>query len=89
MMAKIKDYLNIFFIYSFLGFIFENIVTGPLFYSGVLKGPWTFIYGIAILIIIGVDKFLRQFKLNKWLEILIFYIMITIILVLVEYSGGM
>ncbi len=89
MMKKIIYYVNIFLFYSFLGFLFESVVTNSFFNSGVLRGPWTFIYGIAILIIILVDKFLKQFKLKKGLEIIIFYVMITIILALVEYSAGM
>lgn len=89
MIKKIFYYINIFLFYSFLGFLFENVVTNSLFYSGVLKGPWTFIYGFAILIIIIVDKFLKQFKLHKWVEIILFYILITIILALIEFSTGM
>lgn len=43
-------YINCFFLYSFLGFIIENIVhlinkddSG----SGILYGPWTPIYGVG------------------------------------------
>ena len=41
-------YINLFFIYSLLGFLFENflnIITNATFNSGVLYVPWTFIYG--------------------------------------------
>ena len=85
-------YLNTFFIYSFLGFIFENILNVILnsnFNSGILYGPWTFIYGFAIFAIMFLDKFLKRFKLKKWLEVLLFYLGATIIMTLIEFSGGM
>lgn len=91
-MVKFMYYINIFFIYSFLGFIFENIfsaVTNSNFNSGVLYGPWTFIYGIAIFFIMALNRFLRQYKLQKWMEIVLFYIGATIIMTLIEFSGGM
>ncbi len=85
-------YLNIFFIYSILGFIFETTlcsIISPGFSSGVLYGPWTFIYGLAIFLIMGIDKFLKRFKLKKWLEIILFYLTVTIIVTILEFSGGM
>ena len=85
-------YINIFFIYSFLGFLFENglnLVTNANFNSGVLYGPWTFIYGIAIFVNMGLDKFLKKYDLNKWFKVLIFYVVITIFMTLIEFSAGM
>ncbi len=85
-------YINIFFIYSFLGFIFENVLnifTHAHFNSGILYGPWTFIYGFAILTIMVVDKGLKKFKLDKWAEIFLFYIWATIFMTFIEFSGGM
>ena len=89
---KVCYYINIFFIYSFLGFLFEStlsLIKGTNFNSGILYGPWTFIYGIAIFIILVINRFLKQFKLPKWLEILIFYIMASILMTLIEFSAGM
>ena len=91
-MVKFMYYINIFFIYSFLGFLFENlfiVISNSNFNSGVLYGPWTFIYGIAIFVLILFYKFLRRYKLNKWLEIFIFFIGATILMTLIEFSGGM
>ncbi len=91
-MVKIMFYINIFFIYSFLGFLFENglsLIMNSNFNSGVLYGPWTFIYGIAIFFIMAFNKFLKQFKFNKWLEVLLFYLGVTILMTLIEFSGGM
>ena len=85
-------YVNIFFIFSFIGFLFENVLnifTNDNFNSGVLYGPWTFIYGIGVSLMVIVYKFLQQYHLKKWKEVVLFYIIITIVMTLVEFSGGM
>ena len=85
-------YINVFFVYSFLGFIFENIVnifTHAHFRSGLLYGPWTFIYGFAIYALMIIDKILKKFKLDKWLEIFLFYVCATFVMTLIELSGGL
>ena len=85
-------YVNIFFIFSFIGFLFENVLnifTNDNFNSGVLYGPWTFIYGIGVLLMVIVYKFLQQYHLKKWKEVVLFYIIITVVMTLVEFSGGM
>ena len=85
-------YVNVFFIFSFIGFLFENVLnifTNDNFNSGILYGPWTFIYGIGVLLMVIVYKFLQQFHLKKWKEVVLFYIIITVVMTLVEFSGGM
>ncbi len=85
-------YVNIFFIYSFLGFLFENIVrfvTNSNFNSGILYGPWTFIYAIAIFVLMFLDKQIKKLKFDKWAEIVLFYGIATIVMGLIEFSGGM
>lgn len=85
-------YVNVFFIFSFIGFLFENflnVFVNDNFNSGILYGPWTFIYGIGALIIVVLNKFLKQYHLKKWVEIILFYVGITIFMTLVEFSGGM
>ena len=65
--VKIMYYINIFFIYSFIGFLFESVVTSfnnSTFNSGVLYGPWTFIYGIAIFILIWIFATLCYTSVN-------------------------
>ncbi len=84
-------YLNLFFIYSFLGFLFENflsLVISSNFNSGILYGPWTFIYGFAIFILIWLDKFLKNKKLNKWGEVFLFFIGASFLMTALEYLGG-
>lgn len=92
-MKKILYCINTFFLYSLLGFLFESIlmmIAGNHFFnSGVLYGPWTFIYGIAIFFILFLDRFLKQFKLPKWIEIVLFYLGACVLMTLIEFSGGM
>lgn len=91
-MVRLVYYVNMFFIFSFLGFLFENLLnvfTNANFNSGILYGPWTFIYGIGVLLIIVVRKFLAQYKMKKIIEIGIFYLIITILMAIVEFCGGM
>ena len=85
-------YVNIFFIFSLIGFFFENALNyfaNGTFNSGILYGPWTFIYGIGALLIVVVRKFLAQYHLKKWKEVILFYLLITIFMTLVEFAGGM
>lgn len=65
-----------------------NIFTNDNFNSGILYGPWTFIYGIGAFLIIFWGRFLRQYHLKKWKEVILYYLGITILMTLVEFSGG-
>ena len=90
--GDVMYYVNIFFVFSFLGFLFENVLnifTNDNFNSGILYGPWTFIYGIGALLIVFLNKFLAQYHMKKWKEVIIFYLGITILMTLVEFGGGM
>lgn len=86
-------FINSFFIYSILGYIIEIIfafligANNPE--SGFLYGPCTPIYGIAaILITIVSEKLFKSLHLPRWIETIIVFIIITIILMLLEYIGG-
>lgn len=85
-------YLNIFFVYSILGFIYEillAIILGNNISSGILYGPWTMIYGFGSLIILLYSKMLfRKLKLKKIIEIILFFISVTILLTILEFIGG-
>lgn len=85
-------YLNCFFIYSFIGFLYENIINyikHKKFGSGMLYGPWTPIYGLGAVLILIISKFLFNIlNLNKYLEILIILIILIIILTILELIGG-
>lgn len=85
-------YINSFFIYSILGFLFESIIgffrkTG--FSSGILYGPWTPIYGIgANIILILSDYIFHGLNFVKWREVIIVFFAVMIILTFIEWLGG-
>ena len=85
-------YLNCFFIYSFIGFLYENIIEfikGKEIGSGMLYGPFTPIYGIGALLILVISIFIfNMLNLNKILEIIIIVSSLTIILTFLEWLGG-
>ena len=83
--------LNIFLIYSILGFFFELVMC--LFMkkrpkSGIMYGPWTPIYGIGVLIMLLVKHTLERFHLNKLVELILFFVIIVIVLMILEQLGG-
>lgn len=85
-------YINCFLTYSILGFILEMLfgyAIGADANSGILYGPWTFIYGIAsILIIIISKKLFRNLHMNRFLETIIVFFVLFIILMFLEWLGG-
>ncbi len=90
-MVEFMRFVKLFLIYSILGYLLETL--GTVYYdkhfnSGILKGPFTIIYGIAIFIILGLNYFTKKIKDRKK-EVITFYVLITIILTVLEYSAGM
>ncbi len=85
-------YLNCFFIYSIIGYIAElifGLVIGADVKSGILYGPWTFIYGFAAIIIILIsDKCFKKLHMNKILETVIIFIILLFSLMTLELLGG-
>ena len=85
-------YINTFIIYSLLGHFLE--ITAQSFYlknpnSGILFGPWTPAYGIGCIIILLTYKTIfKKMKTNKILEILVAFIVVSILLSLIEFLGG-
>lgn len=85
-------YLNCFFIYSILGFLFETIValiTKSGFKSGILIGCWTPIYGIgSVLILLLSHYFFMNLHLPRWVETIIVFFVLTIFLSCIELLSG-
>ena len=85
-------YLNTFLIYSILGFLLETIrsfFVNSKFTSGIMYGPWTPIYGLGIVLIILISNYLfSHLHLSRWVETLITFIVITLVLTLLEWIGG-
>ncbi len=76
-------YINIFFIYSILGFIVETFFVSME--SGILYGPWTIVYGFGMTFIYLVyDKFLHKFKYRYLYLFLISFVFLPIF----EIIGG-
>lgn len=85
-------YLNTFLLYSILGFLLETVrsfLVNSKFTSGILYGPWTPIYGIGIVIVILISNYLFvHLHLSRWAETFITFVIITLILTLLEWIGG-
>lgn len=85
-------YLNTFLLYSILGFLLETVrsfLVNSKFTSGILYGPWTPIYGIGIVIVILISNYLfAHLHLSRWIETFITFVIITLILTLLEWIGG-
>ena len=80
-------YFNIFFIYSFIGYIFEKFILHSR--SGILHGPITPIYGVGVIIMIIVSRFFfEKLKLPRFFEAIISAFIIMLILTLLEYLTG-
>lgn len=85
-------YINCFFVYSIIGFIFENIVgivTNTSFDSGILYGPITPIYGLGVILILIISKYLfLHLHMPRWIETIISFFVLIIVLTLLEFTGG-
>ena len=85
-------YLNYFFISSIIGHLYETIlfkILNEKGSSGFLYGYWTPVYGIGVVLILLISKYIfKSLKINRFLEVLIFAIVIFIVLTLIEYIGG-
>lgn len=85
-------YLNYFFVFSIIGHLLETILFKIFNWnleSGFLYGYWTPVYGIgAVLILMISKKIFEKVELNKFVEIIIFLIVIAAVLTFVEFIGG-
>lgn len=83
--------LKCFILYSILGFIFESVVykvSKSVDHSGVLHGPYTFVYGLGGMFCVLVFNYLNKFCWNIILKWLVLYILFTIICTFIEYVIG-
>ena len=83
-------YINIFFIYSIVGYILEYIVhliTG--YEGGILYGFWTPIYGVGSVIIIYLyNKYISKLKMHKILKFICIFLTGFLLLSFIEFIGG-
>ena len=74
-------YLNYFFIFSIFGHLLETTMYKIFNWnleSGFLYGYWTPVYGLGAILILFLSNYIfKKLKLNKFLEIIIFLIIIV------------
>ncbi len=81
-------YINVFFIFSILGHLLESTLH-PSYESGILYGYWTPIYGVGVVLILLINRFIKnKFKLSKWVYPIILFISCSLILAGIELIGG-
>lgn len=85
-------YLNNFLLFSFFGFLFENImhlITAGSLTNNLFYGPWMLIYGFGVIIMIFLTRLVfNRVKLNRPLKVIILFFSVTIILTVLELLGG-
>lgn len=85
-------YINCFLLYSILGYLLETLaafITKSNFKSGILFGPWTPVYGMGAVLIILISRyFFVNLHMPRWKETIIVFIVITFVLTLIEWIGG-
>jgi len=84
-------YINVFFVYSILGFLVESGVYKLIdsnIHSGFLFGPITPIYGIGAIIILLINKYFFNKIKNKFIRIPLQFLFFIVLLTLIEYLGG-
>lgn len=85
-------YLNYFFIFSIFGHLLETMIyklSNWNLESGFLYGFWTPVYGLGVVLILFISNLIfKKLKINKFLEVLIFLVVIMFVLTFIEYSGG-
>ena len=64
-------------------------ITATLKYSGIFYGPMTTVYGVGIVAILLLNKYVfSKLKCNKLVKILIEFIILLLVLTLIEFLGG-
>ena len=92
MKEKVMYYINVFLIYSMIGFIIETTLKTFVFKNmnnGIMYGPWIPVYGLGCVFIIIIMRFVfNRIKVNRWLKILLVFLLSMLILTLLEWLGG-
>lgn len=78
-------YLNYFIIFSVLGHLMESILFSK---SGIFLSYWTPIYGIGSIIILLIYKYIDKFKFNKIKKATLLFFTTSILLSILEATGG-
>lgn len=85
-------YMKNFLLYSLFGFIMESTlfkIVDSSKHSGIFYGPMTAVYGVGIIAILLLNKYLfKKIRSNKVIKLIVEFIILTIVLSLIEYIGG-
>ena len=85
-------YVNVFLIYSIIGFLMETILKNFFFHgmnTGFMYGPWIPVYGLGSCLIIFCMRFVfNRIKVNRLSKTCILFLMSTILLTILELIGG-
>ena len=85
-------YINVLYFFSLFGFILESTVykiSGSKRHSGIFYGPITMVYGFGVLSLVIIKKyFLDKLNCNKWLKLIITFVVCFITLTFIEWLGG-
>ena len=85
-------YIKTFLLYSLIGFIWESTLYKVKVinkHSGIFYGPMTAVYGVGIVSIELLNKYLfTKMKCSKLYRLLIEFIILTIVLSAIECLGG-
>ncbi len=80
--------INTFLFYSIMGHFIENCVYTKVD-SGILYGYWTPIYGLGVLLILGIFYIIKKKVSNKFYRALLLFLISSITLGIVEFFGGL
>lgn len=85
-------YLKSLLLYSLFGFCLESTVYKISLskrHSGICYGPFTYVYGFGVLSLILLKKYcLDKLKVNKYVKVIITFILCALVLTLIEWIGG-
>ncbi len=87
-----RYYINVFFVYSMLGFLLETTLKTfffPSMNNGILYGPWIPVYGFGACIIISITNSIFKHKnIPSWLKLFITFMSVFFLLSILEFLGG-
>ena len=84
-------YINIFFLYSIVGYMLESLfflLINSKKNSGFLYGWWTPVYGIGTIVSILLFNYVNKRINNKYIKIIILFVLYFIVFSILEYVGG-
>ena len=87
-----KYYINVFLVYSILGYILETTLKTffiPSMNNGFLYGPWIPVYGFGCCLIIAIMRLVfNRIKVSRWLKIVLVFLISMGVLTILEFIGG-